>query len=63
MIVIMSDFLAVDKSTESRIISKVTRAIASLRQAYISKPETSREIEEVKNDFFKLLDFPKLYSR
>lgn len=59
MIITMGDFTGVHKSTASRIISKVTRTLASLAPQYIKMPSTEEEIAEAKTKFYEIARFPK----
>lgn len=55
----MGDFAGIHKSTASRIITKVTRALASLAPQYIKMPSTDEEITDAKRKFYEIARFPK----
>lgn len=59
MIITMGDFSGIHKSTASRIIKTVTRAIATLAPRYIKMPSTAEEIAETKIAFYRIAKFPK----
>ncbi|KAF5308231.1 hypothetical protein FQR65_LT18242 [Abscondita terminalis] len=50
----MSDLSQFHQSTLSRIIQRVVRALAELRNRFIKFPETENEIRAVKRDFYEL---------
>lgn len=50
---IIDDFNGIDKSTASRVISKVIRVIAQLRNQFINMPSTVEEIQRLKKDFIE----------
>lgn len=60
MIITTGDFCGIHKSTASRIIAKVTRAIASLSARYIKMPSSAEEITEDKMKFYEIARFPKV---
>lgn len=45
------------QSTVSRVIYRVTNALADLRHRYIKMPENTLQIE---NDFYKIARFPRV---
>lgn len=51
------DFSGVDKSTASRVIDKVSRAIAHMHETYITLPD--EEINIVRQGFFNISRFPR----
>lgn len=55
----IADFMGMHTSTASRIISKVSGAIASLRPRYVKMPE-GNEIIDVQTDFFNIAGFPRV---
>lgn len=55
----VGDLSGIDKSTASRIIWNVTRAIASLYHRYIKMPEAEEEIREISQQFYNIARFPK----
>lgn len=59
-IICASDFCGVDKGTASRIIKKVSEAIARLGPAFISFPETEREINQTQQGFYRIASFPRV---
>ncbi|KAL0829807.1 hypothetical protein ABMA28_003290 [Loxostege sticticalis] len=56
----VGDTAGVHKSTVSRIIYRVSRAIASMRAEWISMPQTVEEIERTATEFYELSAFPKV---
>lgn len=56
---IIGDFSGIDKSTASRVISKVIRVIARLKKQFINMPHTADEIKRVKEGFYRISRFPK----
>lgn len=56
---IIGDFNGVDKSTASRVISKVIGVIAQLRNQFINMPSTAEELRKVKQGFYAISRFPK----
>lgn len=53
----VGDFMGMHQSTASRIIKKVSEALASLRLLYIRMP-TGNEIVQVQHDFYQVARFP-----
>lgn len=59
-LIAVSDFAGVHKSTASRTIHSVSRAIASLSTHYICFPNNANEINQLKQEFFNIAQFPKV---
>nr|XP_023021925.1 putative nuclease HARBI1 [Leptinotarsa decemlineata] len=59
MQIIVSDFMGVSRSSASRIIKKVSIAIASLARQHIRMYENKRELEEAVEKFYEIASFPK----
>lgn len=55
----VGDFMGFNQSTVSRIVSKVTNAIAGLRPLYISMP-TNNEILHTQEKFYRIARFPRV---
>lgn len=55
---VIGDVNGFDKSTASRVIAKVIRAIAQLHQQFIKMPDTPVEQERVKIEFYRIARFP-----
>ncbi|KAI4455646.1 hypothetical protein MML48_9g00004124 [Holotrichia oblita] len=53
------DMMGVDKSTASRAVNKVTRAIARLATNVIKMPSTAEEIDQTKHQFYNISKFPR----
>ncbi|XP_063215794.1 putative nuclease HARBI1 [Bacillus rossius redtenbacheri] len=56
----IGDCFGVSKSTTSRIVTKVSGAIASLRPQFVRMPETQAEIIAVQQGFYRLAAFPRV---
>lgn len=56
---VTADFNGIDKSTASRVVRQVTRAIARLSHTYIQFPETQEDIDYTRQGFFNISKFPK----
>lgn len=56
----MGDFIGVSTVTAHRIMSRVTKAIASLRPHYIKFPSTIAEIQQEQEQFYAIAGFPKV---
>lgn len=56
----MGDFIGVSTVTAHRIMSRVTKAIASLRPHYIKFPSTIAEIRREQEQFYAIAGFPKV---
>lgn len=59
MMIVVGDFIGIDKSTACRIIHRVSEAIASLYRAYIKMPQSEVEKREKAIDFYKISRFPQ----
>lgn len=55
----IGDFIGVHQTTVSRIISKVSTAIANLRPNYIKMP-SAHEMLQTQQDFFAISRFPRV---
>lgn len=55
----VGDFMGLNQSTVSRIVSKVTNAIAGLRPLYINMP-TNNEILHTQEKFYRIARFPRV---
>lgn len=53
----IADFMGVNQSTVSRIVTKVTRAIANLCPRYIKMP-TNEDTIHTENKFYQVARFP-----
>lgn len=58
--IVVGDDINVHKTTVSRVVYKVSKAIAKLARTYITMPTTSRELREVKAEFYCLARFPNV---
>ncbi|KAB0805356.1 hypothetical protein PPYR_02326 [Photinus pyralis] len=56
---VAGDFAGVHKSTASRIVDKVSRAIAQLKPQYINMPESEEDIERTRIGFYEISRFPR----
>lgn len=56
---VAGDFCGVDKSTASRIVHKVTRAIASLKRNFIKMPSDEEGFIAIRQGFYDVARFPK----
>lgn len=56
----IADFGGIHTSTVSRIVKRVSEAIASLRPIYIKFPSTPEEIQATQNNFFAIASFPRV---
>lgn len=54
------DFSGVSISTASRVVKRVSEAIAALRHTMIKMPGNAREIEEMKQGFYRMYRFPRV---
>lgn len=59
-LVSVGDFAGVSESSACGIVWLVTKAIASLRPAFIRLPATNDEIREVQSGFFAISGFPRV---
>lgn len=55
----VGDSIGIDKGTASRVVWKVTRAIARLYGQFIRMPVSEEEIRQVSQTFFNIAKFPK----
>ncbi|KAK5648020.1 hypothetical protein RI129_002912 [Pyrocoelia pectoralis] len=55
----VSDFIGTDVSTASRIVAKVTRAIAKLYPQFVKMPDPNDFIE-AQTDFYRVVSFPRV---
>lgn len=58
-LIVCGDFVGVHKSTASRTITRVSRAIARLHSQFIRFPETEEEITVTRQDFYAKYKFPR----
>ncbi|KAJ8912434.1 hypothetical protein NQ315_006100, partial [Exocentrus adspersus] len=56
----IGDIMRMDQGTVSRIISKVSQSIASLRNRFIKMPSTPQEIITCQNNFYRIARFPRV---
>lgn len=56
----MADYVGVSRSTASRIINRVSRAIAALRPVFITMPQTREGILQAQVAFHNVARFPKV---
>ncbi|GAB1869285.1 Putative nuclease HARBI1 [Camponotus japonicus] len=56
----MGDYGGMDKSTVSRIVLRVSEAIASLAPIYIKLPQTQEETLRAQRNFFNIASFPRV---
>ncbi|KAG5880719.1 hypothetical protein JTB14_025562 [Gonioctena quinquepunctata] len=56
----IGDIMHIDQSTVSRIIKKVSEAIASLRNQFITMPATPGQRLLCQNKFYQLVRFPRV---
>ncbi|KAI4469194.1 hypothetical protein MML48_2g00006230 [Holotrichia oblita] len=57
---VVGDLNGVHKATASKIVRKVSDAIASLNGEYIRFPRTNEEIQEVMGGFYDIASFPRV---
>lgn len=55
---LIGDTVNVNKSTVCRIVRKVSRQLASLKNLYIKMPTTNEEISKTNLDFYQIRGFP-----
>lgn len=60
MLIVAGDFCNVHKSTASKVVWKVTQAIARLRPQYIRFPATQEERSTVQRGFYDIDRFPRV---
>ncbi|KAJ8980951.1 hypothetical protein NQ317_001214 [Molorchus minor] len=58
-LITVGDFDGVYKSPTSKIIKRVSRAIAQLRPRYIRMPETEEEIRKIRQGFYNIARSPR----
>lgn len=58
MLIVVGDFIGVDKSTASRVVDKVSQEIAKLGKTYIRFPTTQEEIRKINLGFYNIAKFP-----
>nr|CAI5847003.1 unnamed protein product [Callosobruchus analis] len=58
-LVVVGDFVGIDKSTACRIVYKVCRAIAGLHTTFIRMPVTDDEAHINSNRFYNIARFPR----
>lgn len=58
-LITIGDFAGIHKSTASRIINKVSRAIAQLSPLYIKFPNTEEDIQRLRQKFYNIARFPR----
>lgn len=56
---VISDFGGIDKSTVSRIIYEVSRAIAELFRNFIKMPNNEESFRKVSQEFYDIRQFPR----
>ncbi|KAJ8912531.1 hypothetical protein NQ315_014475 [Exocentrus adspersus] len=56
----IGDFIGCHQSTASRIINKVSRAIANLRPLYVKMPQTNIEKLQTQEEFYRVARFPRV---
>ncbi|XP_036343191.1 putative nuclease HARBI1 isoform X2 [Rhagoletis pomonella] len=56
----IADFCGVSVATASRVVNKVSNAIASISKDFIKMPNTSTEIENANTSFHQIAKFPKV---
>lgn len=55
---VVGDFIGIDKSTASRIVYLVSRAIASHHNDFLQMPSTDDEMRQTSNEFYAISRFP-----
>lgn len=58
MLTVIGDFIGVHKTTASRIIFKVSRAIATLAKRYINLPTDEDQLHQIEFGFYRIARFP-----
>ncbi|KAJ8983281.1 hypothetical protein NQ317_010531 [Molorchus minor] len=56
---VAADFCGVSKSTASKTVRRVSKAIAALREHYIKMPQTNEEVRECRQAFYNIARFPR----
>lgn len=59
-IICLGDFCGVEKGTASRIIKKVSEAIARLSPAYIKFPQSQLELNQVQQSIYNIAAYPRV---
>lgn len=59
MLLSVSDFVGVSVASGSRIVKRVSQAIASLKPHFIKMPKTQEELQEVAQNFYEISRFPR----
>ena len=54
----IADYMGMHLSTVSRIVVRVSEAIASLRNMYIKLPEAENNLRKIQQDFYDVAQFP-----
>lgn len=57
-LITIGDFVGVHNSTASRIIVKVSEAIASLSRQFINMPKNDTESDNMNREFYNIARFP-----
>lgn len=60
MLIVMGDFGGIDPGTASRVIAAVSIELAGLLLTYIRMPLTDQDLEETKNEFKEIANFPNV---
>jgi hypothetical protein len=60
MLIAIGDFAGIHKSTACVIVHQVTAAIASLSPNLIRFPQNPDEVEEVRQEFYRIARFPRV---
>lgn len=60
MLILCADFSGTHVSTASRVMTRVSEAIAQLAPTVIKFPETQEEIMMLKNNVFEIARFPNV---
>jgi len=56
----IGDFMQMDQSTVSRIIKKVSEAIAGLRNQFVEMPATNQQKIACQSNFYSIARFPRV---
>ncbi|KAJ3620693.1 hypothetical protein MTP99_004621 [Tenebrio molitor] len=59
-LIVVGDFCGVHKSTISKVVFKVARALANLRGRYIKFPATEEEKTYAQQQFYQIARFPRV---
>lgn len=57
---LVADFGGIDCGTASRVVRYVSEQIASLLNIYVRMPRTNQELENTKNEFQQIANFPNV---